>query len=397
MILRRAAVALSFSTILASPALATDEPPVVQAIFKSWGNQYKIKPTYKNLTADGDTVTIEGLEATVASPEGASGGPGAKLTVGKLELKGVSDQGNGLFEVETGTYSDFKLNVGTEGQGFTIAIPSGESDGWYVKALGDNPTPNDVFRSSLTIAHKATSGQITLTSAGQSVTADGYEMTWDGDAQTGAGKSTFKLSNIAIPEGLIAKIDPTGTLKQIGYSSLSFDLGGQGKFDVASDKVDFDFDMFYTGKDMGTVKIGAAAGEIPVALMSELHKEEAADFSKVMPMVQAIQVSRFLLRFEDQSITKRLLPLAAKMQGMDEQTMIASTGAMIQLGLTQLKNPAFTQKVVTAVSTYLKDPRSLTISAKPAQPITVMQVISLDPANPGAAIDKLGVDVTAND
>ena len=68
------------------------------------------------------TVTIEGLEASVAPPEGASGGPGAKLTVGKLELKGVSDQGNGLFEVETGTYSDFKLDVGAEGQGF---LPGG--------------------------------------------------------------------------------------------------------------------------------------------------------------------------------------------------------------------------------------------------------------------------------
>ena len=99
MILRRAAVALSFSTILASPALATDEPPVVQAIFKSWESQYKIKPTYHNLTTDGDTVTIEGLEASVAPPEGASGGPSAKLSIGKLELKGVSDQGDGLFEI----------------------------------------------------------------------------------------------------------------------------------------------------------------------------------------------------------------------------------------------------------------------------------------------------------
>ena len=74
--------------------------------------------------------------------------------------------------------------------------------------------PFDTKRASMNIARKSSSGKITLSAAGQSVTADGYEMTWDGDVQTGAGKSTFKLSNIAIPPSLIAMMDPGGTLKQ---------------------------------------------------------------------------------------------------------------------------------------------------------------------------------------
>ena len=77
--------------------------------------------------------------------------------------------------------------------------------------------------------------------------------------------------------------------------------------------------------------------------------------------------------------------------------MVANAGAMLQLGLAELKNPAFTQKAVEAVNAYLKDPRSLTILAKPAQPVSVMQLMSLDPANPGAAIDQLGVTISAND
>jgi hypothetical protein len=398
MTLRRAAFALSLFTILASPAFAADEPPVVQAIFKNWETQYHIKPSYKNLTTDGDAVTIEGLAAAMPMPEGGNGG-GFALAVGKIELKGVADQGNGIFRIATATYSDLKVDVGNpaQGQGLSVTIPNGTSEGWYVKALGDNPTPADTFRASMNIAHKSTSGQITFTAAGQSVTADGYEMTWDGDVQTGAGKSTFKIANIAIPESVIAMMDPGGTLKQIGYTSLAFDLGGEGKFDVATDKLGFDFDMFYAGKDMGTLKLGAAAGEIPMVLMSELQKQEGGDPSKFMPLVQGIQVSRLAFRFEDQSITKRLLPFAAKMQGMDEQTLVATAGAAVQLGLTQLKNPGFTEKVVAAVNAYLKDPRSFTIVAKPAQPVTVMQVMSLDPSNPGAAIDQLGVSVSAND
>ena len=50
------------------------------------------------------------------------------------------------------------------------------------------------------------------------------------------------------------------------------------------------------------------------------------------------------------------------MQGMDEAAMVANAGAMMQLSLMQFKNRAFTNQVVGAVNTFLKDPKSLTIS-----------------------------------
>jgi hypothetical protein len=92
-----------------------------------------------------------------------------------------------------------------------------------------------------------------------------------------------------------------------------------------------------------------------------------------------------------------VIPLVAQMQNMDEATMIANAGALVQLSLAELKNPALTQKAVEAINAYLKDPRSLTILAKPAQPITLQQIMALDPNNPGAAIDRLGVTISAND
>ncbi|TMJ35568.1 MAG: hypothetical protein E6G89_18330 [Alphaproteobacteria bacterium] len=279
-------------------------------------------------------------------------------------------------------------------------MPQSSAEYWYVKTLGDNPTSSDVLRANLNIAKKMSSGSMTLKAAGQTFTADGYQMTWDGDPVTGAGKTDFKVTNIAIPETAIAAFDPSGTLKRLGYSSLSFDIGGNGKIDIGSEKMGFNVDIFYAGKDMGTLKVGAGVGEIPMALIGELQKLEnnaQPNPNTIMPLVQGIQLSRVAIRFEDQSITKKLLPMLAAMQGMDEATMVANAGAMLQLGLAELKNPAFTQKAVEAVNAYLKDPRSLTILAKPAQPVSVMQLMSLDPANPGAAIDQLGVTISAND
>jgi hypothetical protein len=62
-----------------------------------------------------------------------------------------------------------------------------------------------------------------------------------------------------------------------------------------------------------------------------------------------------------------------------------------------LNNQEFTTKVVTAINSFLKDPKSITVAMKPAQPLKVQELMTLNPANPGEAITKLGVDVSAND
>ncbi|WP_162918305.1 hypothetical protein [Taklimakanibacter deserti] len=400
-LVKRSALALIVFTSLAgvSPAFAAEEPPLVTAILKTWESQLKVKPTYQSLTTESDgSVVIDGLSANLAVPNDPAGK--MSVSVGKIKLSGISDKGNGLFEVASAQYTDTKVDMGTPEAGFNITVPQSSAEYWYVKALGDNPTPADTLRANMNIAKKMSAGTMTLTAAGQTYSADGYEMTWDGDPATGSGKTDFKIVNITIPEAAIAALDPSGMLKQLGYSSLAFDIGGNGDIDIGADKMGFNFDMFYTGKDMGTLKIGAGMGEIPAALLAELQKLEGQaqpDPNKFMPLVQGIQVSRVTFRFEDQSITKKMIPLLAKMQNMDEATMVANAGAMLQLGLAELKNPTFTQKAVEAVNAYLKDPRSLTILAKPAQPVTVQQLMALDPNNPGAAIDQLGVTISAND
>lgn len=400
-LVKRSALVLILATSLAgaTPAWAAEEPPLVTAILKVWENQLQVKPTYKSITTESDgSVVIDGLAANMMAP----GEPASKMSfnVAQVKLSGITDKGNGLFEVAAAQYNDAKIEVGSADAAFTITVPKSSAEYWYVKALGDNPSPADVVRATMNVAKKMSAGTMTFAGGGQTVTADGYEMTWDGDPVTGAGKTDFKISNIALPEAAVAALDTSGTLKQLGYSTLSFDIGGNGTMDIGSDKMGFDFDISYAGKDIGTLKVGAGAGEIPLALVAQVQKlknEAQPDPNAFMPLVQGIQLSRVTIRFEDQSITKKVLPLIAAMQGMDEATMIANAGAMLQLGLAELKNPAFTQKAVEAINAYLKDPRSLTILAKPAQPVSVMQLMALDPNNPGAAIDQLGLSISAND
>ena len=147
----------------------------------------------------------------------------------------------------------------------------------------------------------------------------------------------------------------------------------------------------FSGKDMAGINFSYGASDIPIAVMAELQTAQKTgrppDFNMLMPQLMNVSLSGFKFRFEDASITKKVLPIIAKMQGMDEAAMVANAGAMMQIGLMQLKNQAFTDQVVGAVNAFLKDPKSITVSFKPAAPVKVQQLMTLDPANPGAAVE----------
>jgi hypothetical protein len=396
------AAAFSILVVLSSSQSlqAADEPPVVQAIFRTWEQQFQAKPTVQKLETDSaGNITIEGIAATVISQDPAQ--PGSlTINIGKMKLAGVSDQGGGMFEIANTQYTDLVVEFASpDGTKFTVKMPQSEIEGWYVTQLGPTPTPTDIMRASMNIARRTESGKITIDLYGQSLTIDGYQSTWDGDPVTGAGKFDATVSNFAVPAQAIAAIDPTGEIKKLGYTDLSFDFGGTGNIDVGKDIMGFTADVFLKGRDAGTIKFGVSASNVPVAVYAELANPTTKDpdFNKLMPQLMGVTLSKLQVRFEDASLTKRILPVVAAAQGMDEASFVASAGAMLTITLAQLKNQPFVASVSSAVTTFLKDPKSITLSIAPPNPVQVQQLMTLDAANPGAAITTLGVGVTAND
>lgn len=398
--LRFAVFLLLATSALTFPAQAEDVPPVVNAILKSWEIQFKAKPTYEKIETDSSgNITVTNLGANMAA-EGSGGG--MKLTIGTLVLSNVAEEADGLIDVGSATFSDSKAEIsGIDNQSFTVEMSKSTAEDWYIPVEGDNPTPKQAFRASMSLAKKISAGEIKFTSMGQTITSQGYETTWDGDPATGAGKFTMSLGDVVIPEAAIATMDPTGQLKQLGYSDVTLKASGEGELTVADDTFGFNANIGFEGTDIAGFKMAFGASDVPMAAAAEMRAAQkearAPDFNALMPQLMNVSLGNFQLRFEDASITKKVLPLIAKMQGMDETTMVANAGAMMQIGLMQLKNQAFTDQVVGALNAFLKDPKSFTVSLKPAAPVKVQQLMTLDPTNPGAAIDVLGVSVTAND
>ena len=94
--LRSSFFLLLATTAFTIPAQAEEVPPVVSAIFKSWETQFKAKPSYEKIEADGDgNVTITNLAESLAA-EGHN--LGMNFTIGKITLKDIAAEEGGLIK-----------------------------------------------------------------------------------------------------------------------------------------------------------------------------------------------------------------------------------------------------------------------------------------------------------
>ncbi len=390
---------LSAGATLPGPAQAEEAPPAVQAFLANLERQTAIKPAYDALAADGNgNVTITNL--TLAQP--ASGeAPAVSVKMGEVTFSGITEQGQSLYQVGKASFNNITLDVIGKGSSFNASIPQAGAEGWYIRALGANPTPVEQLLATSSFARRMSSGKMSFSAGGQTISVDGAESTWNGDPDTGAGTFNMKVSNIAIPESLLALVDQGGMLKQLGYTSLNLDFTTMGDMKVEGDMVGYSFKLGITGRDIATVNVGADLADIPMqvyAAVLKAHSEgKEPDYAALMPQIQGILFNGASFRFEDASIVNKLLPLAAAMQGMDEKTFRASIGPMVQLTLVQFQNEAFTKQAMEAVTAFLEAPKSLTIAARPTAALKVSDLSVMDPNKPGEAITRLGLTVTAND
>ncbi|MFN0193063.1 MAG: hypothetical protein ACKVP5_13985, partial [Aestuariivirga sp.] len=225
--------------------------------------------------------------------------------------------------------------------------------------------------------------------------------TYDGGAI--AADTKTELKNLVIP-GALLKADPqvAQVFEALGYDRLA--IGGSGVQTYDKTLGAFSDQSRIAVENAGALALYLAFGgltpeRIKAVLVPVVSARAGADpeMGAIIAAASGATFNGFSLRFEDASLTKRLITYASKMQNMDEQTMIANAMAMMQLGMSQLQSPDFAQTAVAALGAFLKQPGSFTVSFKPKAPVGVREMMSLDPNNPAKALELFGVSVTAND
>jgi hypothetical protein len=199
-------------------------------------------------------------------------------------------------------------------------------------------------------------------------------------------------------KGIVVPIDPakpeTKDIANLGYKELAIDVSTAGGYDEKAQRLSLDT-FSVSGKDMGALKIAFALGSVTSDSLKALQAA-ANDSAKQMEIMQGYSIEGISIRVENNSLVDRVLDAQSKAQGTKREQYVTGLSAAVPLMIQAIGNKEFEKKVADAATAFLKAPKSLTVIAKPAQPVPVAQVVGTALVAPQTLPGVLSVDVQAN-
>ena len=316
-------------------------------------------------------------------------------------MDGVEEDGEGGYTIETVSFQD--INV-TEKEA-TISAKD--------IALNGVSVPGTVVPGtleSLLMYESATAGPVSVTAKGKEVfSMSGMEanikrMDADAGLEFDATLSDLKGDLTSVEDPKVKD-----TLGKLGIQTLEGKVSMSGSWELASGKLAVD-EYAFDFKDIGRFNIALEFSGYTLELLKGMqdamkaaeanpNKEEAnaAMGMSMMGLVQQLTFNSASISFEDASITKKLLDYAGGEQGVTGDQMAQSLKGLVPIMIAQLNMPDLQNQISEAVNTYLDDPKSLTISAEPKEPVPFPMIMGAAMGAPNTVPSVLGVKVTAND
>ncbi|WP_237681530.1 hypothetical protein [Agrobacterium vitis] len=175
-----------------------------------------------------------------------------------------------------------------------------------------------------------------------------------------------------------------------------------GTIDVQNYTLDF--------KNVGKLTVALGLSGYTLDLVKQLQetarametnaKDPQAQQASGIAILGLMQQMSFLgadIRFDDAGITERALAYSGSQQGVSGKDMGQMVKAMTPLMLAQAKLGDFQNVVTSAVNAYIDNPKSLTISAEPQNPVPFPMIVGAAMGAPETLPKVLGAKVTSND
>ena len=397
---RTLSVATALTVIFAGSAYALDGNDVakrLQARFEEQGT----KIAFGKVETDGTTVTLRDTKVTVPNSEIG------ELPVGDIVLKDVAEDGKGAYTAETATFQDFsktddKTKIDVKGIEIgKIYLAADNEEDVIAKMMAYQTFKVD----SLVVAEDGQEmANIKDISAKSSAYTKGIPMTYefgvksidlDIEKMEEVRKKSEAESGEATPNPMI----------DLGYKQLKMAITSTGswepeKGDLVMDKMEFD--VADLGKFDTTLKLGGydtkfikAIQEANKKLADSGENNDAATMA-MLGLMQQLSIGGISFRYDDASLTPKLLEYYGKQQGISSEDMVNQIKGIAPLMVGYLGHADFAIQATTALNTYLDDPKSLTIAAKPDAPVSFALIAATATADPKKIIDLLAVKLTAN-
>jgi hypothetical protein len=116
----------------------------------------------------------------------------------------------------------------------------------------------------------------------------------------------------------------------------------------------------------------------------------------MLGLMQQLTLHAASIRFDDDSLTKKVLDYLGKQQGMSGSDIANQAKAIVPFLTAQLNNPDLSAQITTAVNAFLDNPQNIEVAAAPTSPVPFALIMAGAMSNPLDLTKTLGVKVTAN-
>lgn len=350
---------------------------------------------WSDLTGDQSEVVAKGVKGTIP-------GMSEAIQLGDITFSDISEESD-HYRIDSTKLSDYSVvesgaTISAKGiavKGAQVPFDAADATGLipYESAKADSATVDLGGKRVLTIDDLSSSATETSSGSGS------YDLT------VAADHFSSDLFELATP-------DVKPILSDLGYETVTGKILMEASWNTTDGQLTIKKNDFVV-EDAGTLSFTFDIGGYTPALIKTLREttEKMADAPEqdqstqgmaMLGLMQQVVFNQAVIRFEDDSLTKKVIGAVAKKQNTTPEALVNQAKAIVPFGLAQLNMPEFAQSVAAAVTSFLDDPKSLQITAKPAAPLPFAQLaatgmMARGPDAPKAIINQLGVSVSAND
>lgn len=386
---------LAFSTFLVSVSLnaafAQDTTAVADRLKASLAGQ-SVDISWTGVSGDASSMVLEGV---TVKPVGEK----ESLPIGDITLDGVAEADGGI-TIQTATTKPFTR---TE-EGVELAVsPVIFHDLTIPPAGATGPTGSLMLYKSVELAtftaSMAGKTAFALNNLTFNITppAEGKALEFSGNAE----KFNADLTLIDDPK-------TKEVIDTLGYQTINGSFKTTGSWQPTDGRMalsQYDITVDNAGTLGVTFDVGGYTLDFIKSLqdMQKKMAEQPADGDKsaqgmaMLGLMQQLTFNSTSIRFDDDSLTNKVLDYVGKQQGMSGKDIANQAKAIIPFGMAQLQNPELTAQVSAAVGKFLDDPQSLEILAQPPSAVPFALIMAGAMSNPYDLTKTLGVTVKANE
>jgi hypothetical protein len=370
---RLLAVLLSGAALVGTsiPASAIEAEAVGQALVAALSTSGKNKVSYDAARQDGANVVLDGFKL--------DSGDGDVVRFAQAVVESPAEGGQGVFDSPRITFNEGAITGESTGAIGNASITNATI--FDPKAVPANSPTGAVLFANL----EANDLRFTAKDQPGEMTVARISVETGNVVENVPQDNKGTVEDLTIPPEFFAtsQVKPS----TLGYDTLVFDVTWDGSRDPAANTVSVR-DATISMQDGGTFSLTGKVGNLPEP--REMNDADAT--AKATEM----EVHTLTLRYDDQSLAGRVLDLMAQQQGVDRAQYVQQISGALPFLLAALNNPEFQNQVAGALGAFLQDPKSLSITIAPQEPISAAEIIGIASTAPQSLPERLKASVTAN-